>query len=44
MAEQSLSSRSTAITFQTSGLANGLYHLHLISGGTWVAGTKLIVE
>jgi hypothetical protein len=44
IAEHVLSSRSTAIALQTSGFAGGLYHLHLISGGTWVAGAKLIIE
>ncbi len=42
--EQILSSRTSAVALPTSGFAGGLYHLHLISGGTWVAGAKLIIE
>jgi hypothetical protein len=31
-------------TLDLSGLAPGLYHLHLANSDTWLAGAKLIIE
>jgi hypothetical protein len=31
-------------TVQLSAFSPGLYHVHLLDGGRWLSGTKLVVQ